>query len=98
MYLEKEMYTYELKICKLNEKYPNKLRTSQLEVSRLCLIFSVTKFIRTGTADKAENPPFFQQSQYEVDVEENVKLHTSILTVIASSTDPGTCTFSSNTI
>lgn len=53
------------------------------------LFHTVTKFIRTGIADKNIHPPYFEKTLYEADVEENEDLHHTVLTVTATDHDEG---------
>ena len=45
--------------------------------------FSVSKFIRIGIADKNDNPPYFDKSLYEAEVDENEDIQHTVLTVTA---------------
>ncbi|XP_077285553.1 cadherin-N2 [Arctopsyche grandis] len=45
----------------------------------------VTKFIRTGIADKNESPPYFDKALYEAEVDENEDIQHTVLTVTANS-------------
>lgn len=49
----------------------------------------MTKFIRTGIADKNIHPPYFEKTLYEADVDENEDLHHTVLTVSATDHDEG---------
>jgi len=44
---------------------------------------TVTKFIRTGIADKEDYPLFFEKAFYETEVDENEEINHPILTVTA---------------
>uniref|UniRef100_A0A6P4FLN3 Neural-cadherin isoform X11 n=1 Tax=Drosophila rhopaloa TaxID=1041015 RepID=A0A6P4FLN3_DRORH len=48
---------------------------------------SVTKFIRIGIADKNDNPPYFDKSLYEAEVDENEDIQHTVLTVTAKDHD-----------
>ena len=50
-------------------------------------LFSVTKFIRIGIADKNDNPPFFDKALYEAEVDENEDIQHTVLTVTAKDHD-----------
>uniref|UniRef100_A0A182HWZ3 Uncharacterized protein n=1 Tax=Anopheles arabiensis TaxID=7173 RepID=A0A182HWZ3_ANOAR len=43
----------------------------------------VTKFIKTGTADKNDYPLYFDKVFYEVDIDENVEINHNFLNVTA---------------
>lgn len=45
--------------------------------------FAVTKFIRTGIADKDDYPLFFEKAFYETEVDENEEINHPLLTVTA---------------
>lgn len=45
--------------------------------------FTVTKYIRTGIADKDDYPLFFEKAFYETEVDENEEINHSLLTVTA---------------
>lgn len=47
----------------------------------------VTKFIRIGIADKNDNPPYFDKSLYEAEVDENEDIQHTVLTVTAKDHD-----------
>ncbi len=49
--------------------------------------FSVTKYIRIGIADKNDNPPYFEKSLYEAEVDENEDIQHTVLTVTANDKD-----------
>ena len=51
------------------------------------LSISVTKFIRIGIADKNDNPPYFDKSLYEAEVDENEDIQHTVLTVTAKDHD-----------
>ena len=53
--------------------------------------FSVSKFIRIGIADKNDNPPYFDKSLYEAEVDENEDIQHTVLTVTASDKDECEC-------
>ena len=55
--------------------------------------FSVSKFIRIGIADKNDNPPYFDKSLYEAEVDENEDIQHTVLTVTASDKDECECYF-----
>ena len=59
----------------------------------LISIFSVSKFIRIGIADKNDNPPYFDKSLYEAEVDENEDIQHTVLTVTASDKDECECYF-----
>ncbi|XP_064106869.1 cadherin-20-like [Macrobrachium nipponense] len=48
---------------------------------------NVTKFLRIGLADKNDHPPFFEQSLYEVELEEDEAVNQSLLTLSARDLD-----------
>lgn len=48
---------------------------------------AVTKFIRIGIADKNDNPPYFDKSLYEAEVDENEDIQHTVLTVTAKDHD-----------
>ena len=48
---------------------------------------SVSKFIRIGIADKNDNPPYFDKSLYEAEVDENEDIQHTVLTFTASDND-----------
>lgn len=48
---------------------------------------AVTKFIRTGTADKNDFPLYFEKGAYETEVDENADINQTILTVTARNHD-----------
>lgn len=48
---------------------------------------TVTKFIRIGIADKNDNPPYFDKSLYEAEVDENEDIQHTVLTVTAKDHD-----------
>ena len=50
-------------------------------------LFSVTKFIRIGIADKNDNPPFFDKTLYEAEVAEDEDIQLTVLTVTAKDHD-----------
>lgn len=47
----------------------------------------MTKFIRIGIADKNDNPPYFDKSLYEAEVDENEDIQHTVLTVTAKDHD-----------
>lgn len=47
----------------------------------------MTKFIRIGIADKNDNPPFFDKTLYEAEVDENEDIQHTVLTVTAKDLD-----------
>lgn len=53
------------------------------------MLFSmtVTKFIRIGIADKNDNPPYFDKTHYEAEVDENEDIQHTVLTVTAKDLD-----------
>lgn len=53
----------------------------------MCVCFTVTKFIRIGIADKNDNPPFFDKTLYEAEVDENEDIQHTVLTVTAKDLD-----------
>lgn len=54
-----------------------------LLISSLLFLFTVTKFIRTGIADKDDYPLFFEKAFYETEVDENEEINHPLLTVTA---------------
>ncbi|XP_059351786.1 neural-cadherin-like [Daphnia carinata] len=48
---------------------------------------TVTKFIRIGIADKNDNPPYFDKTHYEAEVDENEDIQHTVLTVTAKDLD-----------
>ncbi|XP_068233350.1 neural-cadherin-like [Palaemon carinicauda] len=48
---------------------------------------NVTKFLRIGLADKNDHPPFFEQSLYEVELEEDEAINQTLLTLSAKDLD-----------
>ncbi|XP_076032082.1 neural cadherin isoform X3 [Oratosquilla oratoria] len=48
---------------------------------------TVTKFIRIGIADKNDNPPYFDKTLYEAEVDENEDIQHTVLTVTAKDSD-----------
>ncbi|XP_018016523.1 neural-cadherin isoform X4 [Hyalella azteca] len=48
---------------------------------------TVTKFIRIGIADKNDNPPYFDKTLYEAEVDENEDIQHTVLTVTAKDQD-----------
>ena len=48
---------------------------------------AVTKFIRIGIADKNDNPPYFDKTHYEAEVDENEDIQHTVLTVTAKDLD-----------
>ena len=57
-----------------------------IKILRL-FFFSVSKFIRIGIADKNDNPPYFDKSLYEAEVDENEDIQHTVLTVTANDKD-----------
>lgn len=51
--------------------------------SSLLFSITVTKFIRTGIADKDDYPLFFDKTFYETEVDENEEINHPLLTVTA---------------
>lgn len=51
------------------------------------VLFTVTKFIRIGIADKNDNPPYFDKALYEAEVDENEDIQHTVLTVTAKDHD-----------
>jgi len=49
--------------------------------------YAVSKFIRIGIADKNDNPPYFDKSLYEAEVDENEDIQHTVLTVTANDKD-----------
>ena len=47
----------------------------------------MSKFIRIGIADKNDNPPYFDKSLYEAEVDENEDIQHTVLTVTANDKD-----------
>ena len=45
------------------------------------------QFIRIGIADKNDNPPYFDKTLYEAEVDENEDIQHTVLTVTASDQD-----------
>lgn len=58
-----------------------------LALSLFFLTNTVTKFIRIGIADKNDNPPYFDKSLYEAEVDENEDIQHTVLTVTAKDHD-----------
>lgn len=52
-------------------------------ISSFFVFFTVTKYIRTGIADKDDYPLFFEKAFYETEVDENEEINHSLLTVTA---------------
>ena len=48
---------------------------------------SLTQFIRIGIADKNDNPPYFDKTLYEAEVDENEDIQHTVLTVTAKDKD-----------
>lgn len=61
----------------------NMTNTTLITYSSSFLLFSVTKFIRTGIADKDDYPLFFEKAFYETEVDENEEINHPLLTVTA---------------
>ena len=47
----------------------------------------MTKYIRIGIADKNDNPPYFDKTLYEAEVDENEDIQHTVLTVTAKDQD-----------
>lgn len=47
----------------------------------------MTKYIRIGIGDKNDNPPFFDQAQYEAEVNEDEDIQHTVITVTAKDKD-----------
>jgi hypothetical protein len=47
----------------------------------------VTKYIRIGIGDKNDNPPYFDQAQYEAEVNEDEDIQHTVITVTAKDKD-----------
>ena len=47
----------------------------------------IAKFIRIGIADKNDNPPYFDKTLYEAEVDENEDIQHTVLTVTANDKD-----------
>ena len=58
-----------------------------LNIKIKSFFFSVSKFIRIGIADKNDNPPYFDKSLYEAEVDENEDIQHTVLTVTANDKD-----------
>lgn len=50
-------------------------------------MLTVTKYIRIGIGDKNDNPPFFDQAQYEAEVNEDEDIQHTVITVTAKDKD-----------
>ena len=48
---------------------------------------AVTKYIRIGIGDKNDNPPYFDQAQYEAEVNEDEDIQHTVITVTAKDKD-----------
>ena len=70
----------------INYNKPSAILNSFLIVN-LNASFSVSKFIRIGIADKNDNPPYFDKSLYEAEVDENEDIQHTVLTVTANDKD-----------
>ena len=51
----------------------------------------MTKYIRIAIGDKNDNPPYFDQSLYEAEVNEDEDIHHTVITVTAKDKDE--CTY-----
>uniref|UniRef100_A0A336KMJ5 CSON012465 protein n=1 Tax=Culicoides sonorensis TaxID=179676 RepID=A0A336KMJ5_CULSO len=56
-----------------------------------CYFDKITKFIRTGTADKNDFPLYFEKGAYETEVDESADINQTILTVTARNHDECKC-------
>ena len=63
------------------------LRLDSIECFLTYFLFSVSKFIRIGIADKNDNPPYFDKMLYEAEVDENEDIQHTVLTVTANDMD-----------
>ena len=50
-------------------------------------MLAVTKYIRIGIGDKNDNPPYFDQEQYEAEVNEDEDIQHTVITVTAKDKD-----------
>lgn len=48
---------------------------------------AVTKYIRIGIGDKNDNPPYFDQAEYEAEVNEDEDIQHTVITVTAKDKD-----------
>ena len=55
--------------------------------SKFYCCFSVTKYVRITIADKVDNPPYFDKTLYEAEVDENEDIQHTVLTVTAKDQD-----------
>ncbi|GFY63379.1 neural-cadherin [Trichonephila inaurata madagascariensis] len=53
----------------------------------MSIFISVTKYIRIGIGDKNDNPPYFDQSLYEAEVNEDEDIQHTVITVTAKDKD-----------
>lgn len=58
-----------------------------LTLSDCCFAYAVTKYIRIGIGDKNDNPPYFDQAQYEAEVNEDEDIQHTVITVTAKDKD-----------
>ncbi|KFM57363.1 Neural-cadherin, partial [Stegodyphus mimosarum] len=49
--------------------------------------YLVTKYIRIGIGDKNDNPPYFEQSFYEAEVNEDEDIQHTVITITAKDED-----------
>ncbi len=61
--------------------------TKCLDLHSNFLAYLVSKYIRIGIADKNDNPPYFEKSLYEAEVDENEDIQHTVLTVTANDKD-----------
>lgn len=66
---------------------PLNLFLKRVLISHSSSLFAVTKFIRIGIADKNDNPPYFDKTLYEAEVDENEDIQHTVLTVTAKDHD-----------
>ena len=62
-------------------------RETLADSDRLALLPTVTKYIRIGIGDKNDNPPYFDQAQYEAEVNEDEDIQHTVITVTAKDKD-----------
>lgn len=55
------------------------------------LLSTVTKYIRIGIGDKNDNPPYFDQAEYEAEVNEDEDIQHTVITVTAKDKDECKC-------
>ncbi|GFR26878.1 neural-cadherin [Trichonephila clavata] len=64
-------------------QYPHKISV----LDRNLRTFVLTKYIRIGIGDKNDNPPYFDQSLYEAEVNEDEDIQHTVITVTAKDKD-----------